>query len=684
MQNLAVIPLCLCALAHAQCRELVVEPFDGFPGTTGDAAGVVTWDPDGAGPARSVLVVGGISGAGNRQYQHFATFDGSSFAQLPGEWQGEVTGLRVHAGDLYAVRELAGAASVWRYTSGAWQLAAGWSGPVPRSIRLLSNGADLLAVGASTTIPNAGEVRRLDGGAWALVTPVVAERFVTVHNGALYNINGGGHLERFEGGAWVQQTNESFGLYLQSLCSHNGNLYLLGQWEVPGPPVGYALMRLVGGAWQTERSQGGVVVFPISLINVPGEMLVNWSASYYSTIPLGSDGFELYGQTWGSPQPINYFINSGAELDGELYVCGYIGRIGGTPASGLLRRRNGIWEPVAPGIAASDLVLTANGDELVAQVRPGPEGLSPESVWARGADGWRELPGAPAPVYDGRVVAHAGSLYRNGSRWTGSSWEPLPFPPNGIAPVIKASVPGGVLALAGEVLYTWDGSVWTALPAVGTGLHMIDALSWQGRPIVIWSRNSTGRVGVSMRTSTAWVTIRAEAFGRPALRECGAHLVDEIHSSNLNYYDGAAWRPVPQNFGVPGFALTSFVTGTGVFAHGEVGDRRALLKWNGASWSMLTDALPRPYIGTVIENSDGVWIQDSFMSGEDGSLGWLGHLRPSACVADFDCTRGVDGDDIIAFFDLFNVSDPRADLDASGGVDHEDVIRFFEIWDRGC
>lgn len=684
MRTPKLITLCLCAAAHAQCRELVVEPFDGFPGTTGDAAAVVTWDPDGAGPARPVLVVGGITGAGNRRYASFATFDGASFAQLPGEWQGEVTGLRVHAGDLYAVRELAGAASVWRYTNGAWQLAAGWSGPAPVSIRLLANGADLLAVGASATIPNAGEVRRLDGGAWALVTEVIAERFVTVHNGALYSINESGNLERFQGGVWVQQTSESFGLYLQSLCSHNGNLYLLGQYEVPGPPVGYALMRLMGGAWQSERSAGSVIVFPWSLINVPGEMLVNWLAADYTYGPIGSDGFELYGEGWGAPLPINDSINSGAELDGELYICGYIGRIGGTPASGLLRRRNGIWEPVMPGIASSDLVLTANGEELVAQVRPGPQGFSPESVWTRGSDGWRELPGAPVPVHDGRIVAHDGSLYLNGSRWTGSSWQPLPFPPNGIAPVVKGSVNGGVLALAGEVLYTWDGSAWAALPTVGAGLQMIDALSWQGRPIVIWSRTSTGRVGVSMRTSTAWVTIRAEAFGRPALRERGGYLVDEVGPSSVNYYDGAAWRPVPQNFGVPGFTFTSFVTGTSVFAHGAVGDRRALLKWNGASWSMLTDALSRPYAATVIEKSDGAWIQDSFMSGEDGSIGWLGHLRPSACLADLDCTRAIDGDDIIAFFDLFNISDPRADLDGSGGVDHDDVIRFFDIWDHGC
>jgi hypothetical protein len=54
------------------------------------------------------------------------------------------------------------------------------------------------------------------------------------------------------------------------------------------------------------------------------------------------------------------------------------------------------------------------------------------------------------------------------------------------------------------------------------------------------------------------------------------------------------------------------------------------------------------------------------------------------CPADFNADGGVDGDDVIAYFGLWDVSDPWADLTADGGVDGDDVIAFFGAWDGGC
>ncbi|MFZ4575967.1 MAG: hypothetical protein ACOYN0_16380, partial [Phycisphaerales bacterium] len=51
--------------------------------------------------------------------------------------------------------------------------------------------------------------------------------------------------------------------------------------------------------------------------------------------------------------------------------------------------------------------------------------------------------------------------------------------------------------------------------------------------------------------------------------------------------------------------------------------------------------------------------------------------------ADFDGNGGVDGDDVILFFTLWDQSDSLADLNGDGGVDGDDLIAFFALWDNG-
>ena len=55
-----------------------------------------------------------------------------------------------------------------------------------------------------------------------------------------------------------------------------------------------------------------------------------------------------------------------------------------------------------------------------------------------------------------------------------------------------------------------------------------------------------------------------------------------------------------------------------------------------------------------------------------------------ACPADFDGGGGVDGDDLIAFFVVWDSSGGSADVNVDGGVDGDDVVLFFTWWDAGC
>jgi hypothetical protein len=54
------------------------------------------------------------------------------------------------------------------------------------------------------------------------------------------------------------------------------------------------------------------------------------------------------------------------------------------------------------------------------------------------------------------------------------------------------------------------------------------------------------------------------------------------------------------------------------------------------------------------------------------------------CPGDFNCSGGVDGDDVISFFAAWDAGLIDADLSGDGGVDGDDVILLFGRWDNGC
>jgi hypothetical protein len=61
----------------------------------------------------------------------------------------------------------------------------------------------------------------------------------------------------------------------------------------------------------------------------------------------------------------------------------------------------------------------------------------------------------------------------------------------------------------------------------------------------------------------------------------------------------------------------------------------------------------------------------------------LDSIRPLPCPADFNQDGGVDGQDVSAFFEAWEMGDPAADVNFDGGVDGIDVSAFFDVWEAG-
>lgn len=97
-------------------------------------------------------------------------------------------------------------------------------------------------------------------------------------------------------------------------------------------------------------------------------------------------------------------------------------------------------------------------------------------------------------------------------------------------------------------------------------------------------------------------------------------------------------------------------------------------------------------LNDIGQNDVSAWVLsvvgDSFGSfasgaGERGTPGSY-YAAGCGCPSDINCDGGVDGDDVIEFFGLWDAGDLGADQNRDGGVDGDDVIAFFARWDSGC
>jgi hypothetical protein len=63
---------------------------------------MTTWDPDGNGPHKELLIVGGFSVAGDMVANNIAAWDGNSWQPLGSGINGSVRALTVYNGELIA------------------------------------------------------------------------------------------------------------------------------------------------------------------------------------------------------------------------------------------------------------------------------------------------------------------------------------------------------------------------------------------------------------------------------------------------------------------------------------------------------------------------------------------------------------------------------------------------------
>ena len=81
---------------------------------------------------------------------------------------------------------------------------------------------------------------------------------------------------------------------------------------------------------------------------------------------------------------------------------------------------------------------------------------------------------------------------------------------------------------------------------------------------------------------------------------------------------------------------------------------------------------------------DPAYFDGYACSSPDFSRYWVRVDATTGCAGDFNADGERDGDDVVAYFQAWDLLDAAADLTLDGRIDGSDARRFFERWDSGC
>lgn len=592
----AVATLTVSRPAAGQC-SLQWQPGDPIPRAHGDATATTVWDPDGAGPAPALLVVGGRFGAGNTLLASVATFDGANWGSLGAPPLPKVSALTTWNGLLVAAGGTGIVHSVATWNGTTWSVLGTANGPINSVV--VFNG-DLFVGGFFTSVNAvlAHNLARWNGSSWSepgggvtgeVMTMAV---FGSLHVGGFLTQAGPlpvGHLAIWNGSSW--SAGASFNARVRSLAARTGTtaassfLFAGGDFStVAGVPAQrIARFTLSTNAWTAIPGLPGSVCRAVH-VRSTGQTTFQLHAAVEDANS-ADKVWRLNGTTW---QSLGAVIDETEPLPTSLaffngqYVASFeANHLAVDRLAKAVRIHDGTaWQPATgPGFDDRIRAVAALGDDIVVGGRFRRYGTTTLECIARGGPGaWQPLGSgltggigvhAMCTLANGDLVAGgdftaAGGVAVNDiARWDGASWSPLGSGVNGPIRALLALPDGGLIAggsftLAGGVpadnIARWNGVAWAPL---GTGT---DA------SVLALALRANGDIFAAGAFSTAG--------GGPAAR--------------IARWNGTTWSPLGAGLDDTGLALAMlpddsvvvggfFTTAGGIFTP-------SIARWNGTTW----------------------------------------------------------------------------------------------------
>jgi len=713
--------LILAAASHAQpCDPARVPDLAGFaPLSTASAVG--EWDPDGAGPLPSQLVVAGyflngdkflpsriiawdgtqlhdlgpglttppaalasfygnliaggtdIQPVGGTSLGRIAQWNGTTWQSLPGGTiQGSVNALRVHSGWLYVGGSFSAVGStsainIARTNGISWQaLGAGLNGSV-QSLEVFNNE---VVAGGSFTASGASPARHIaswNGQSWQAFAdgPGAAVKDIAVRNGQLVALRAS-TLWTWNGTQWSNVPSDNLGWLGGFTAIH---------------AIGDKLFA--GGSFQSSG------VDPVSSI-------LAWDGTSWSHMQGGL-------RQGGS----NASIDCMTAMNGDLFVGGGITHSGGTPANGVARWTENGWRSIGSGwskYAVKFICATAN------DVYAMDEGKN-LARWHEQT--WVSLPQFPVQISAMQIYSLQGSLFAvlNGSivfRLQGDQWiqigNPLPTSVTSLVDYQGVLVAGGTFKTFNGVAYNgvaaWNGAAW--LP-MGEGL-LSNSLATSGVQTLLVFKNDlyafglfdhsgpTALQGFTRWNGSEWIALDTGGTPNPEFPiEYRRELVT-LGNGSFRAWNGQSWRTAGAPFGGQVLAAKVYNGRLIVGGHDIGAPQNDLVQWTGSGWKRIQPGPNYGHSGSdgtifALESFEGkLFVGGSFLFMEDQPANNFARISIcSLCPADLNNDALVDDADFCEFILSYDVMDCTAsampvgcpsDFNADGLVDDSDFTRF--------
>ena len=531
-------------VAQAQCS---LQSSLGLPQPqlTGLTTCTAAWDPDGAGPAPQVLVVGGQDLAAADVFgASLLTWDGSAWHTLGGSgplssfvdsvvvWNGQLVAAGANSFGPHPVQ-------TWNGTS--WQAIGA---PFPDLVgKLLDWNGTLIAV-TKPTFVNQFAIHRWSGTTWtALPTP---PSLGTVYSLASYQgmlcVAGSnptfdrGVLERWNGTAWLPSivTNVGASNRIEQLAVRGSllvgaadSLYAAGAFATIGGTTAANIAGTAGGAAFAWTPLGSGLPFPCKALAARNTGLTfELVAGTFENLSISAPVYRYAATSIGGTPTWNAMGD--AYLSSVRFFSGqYFGTREAWGNASLLRYSGTAWTDVTTaGLDGQMNAVTAFADDVIVGGTFTTDGTTPLGHVARwngtslhplgtgivGTSVDTLLTLANGDVVAGGLFTQAGGLpASNIARWNGSAWSPLGSGLNNQV-LALAQTPNGDLYAGGRFTFSggvpcsrvarWDGTAWSPLGFGTTG----DVMALLARPngTVIAGGSFTLAGGVAINSIAQW------------------------------------------------------------------------------------------------------------------------------------------------------------------------------------
>lgn len=528
-----LLALAMTTSTLAQCLDWA--PGVGMPGTDAMVYASTVWDPDGTGPRPSVLLIGGnFRLAGEAVSPGIAQWDGVRWTafgpEQPSLWP--VYCLHVLAdGTLIAAGASAGAlgvdkGAVVRWNGTDWEtLSTELIGQV-FALAQMQDGS-LLASGLITlgggSDPAEHRVYRLDGE-WSAMggilsgagralailpdgSPVVAGEFSRI-DGQTFN-----RIARWDGAAWVTMGSGTPGVnggISAMTVLPSGELMVGGAFSSAGGAPASRVAKWNGSAWSALGAGVSGPVYTLEPLS-DGSVAVGGLFSSAGGAPVGSIArWNPAGSVWstyggGVRTAPSTIINTITSLpSGELAVAGSFMSAGGVPVANTALWNGTAWAAMGEGsqtwpsalLAAPEGLYAGGSFDVIGGVAASGVAVLRDGVWSQVGGGLRLGTQGGVNTFARRA---SGELFAAGffsvnneppaanvARWDGSSWSALPALAGGL-PYASTIMPNGDLVVGGSFttaggvesgrISRWNGVQWALLPGGGFNGGTVYALA---------------------------------------------------------------------------------------------------------------------------------------------------------------------------------------------------------------